>query len=373
MPTREKDQVAIFHLLFSKSWEDPAIDARALAIQPGDTLLTVTSGACNTLSHLLEDPGKVYAIDINPTQSHLLELKAAAIRHLGSDELRAFLGLTSSLQRQHTFDRLAPHLGETARTYWQSQPQAIRNGIINAGRFDSFVRLFARTVRLLQGRGRVERLFQCTTLEQQRAYFDRHWNTPQWRLLFHIMINKRVMNKRMNLNYFKFDDGSTSFAESFLLRARRAICDIPVQTNYFLPLFLRGRYLNSEAVPAYLLPQNLPIVKARLDRIENITAPAQEWLAAQPPASIQRFALSNICELMSEEETARLFESVAHAAAPGARIVFRNLIIPRPVPAALADKIVLDQPLSRELLATDRSFVYSPVNAYTANPVTTSS
>src|ERR1700688_4517816 len=71
MSVKSQDQVELFDLLFGMSWEDPESDRRALAIQPGETLLTVTSGACNTLTLLLEDPGKVYAVDINPSQSHL--------------------------------------------------------------------------------------------------------------------------------------------------------------------------------------------------------------------------------------------------------------------------------------------------------------
>ena len=364
----QANQVDLFHLLFGRSWEDPAIDARALAIQPHHTILTVTSGACNTFTMLLEDPAKILAVDINPTQSHLFELKAEAIRQLLPDQLHAFLGLASSLQRQQTYARLAPALSPAARDFWNSKPLLIRDGIINAGNFDSFIRYFARAVRLMQGRRRINQLFACTSLEQQRTFFAEQWNTPQWRLLFRLLINKRTLNKRMNVDYFKFDDGSTSFADSFLLRAKRVICELPIQSNYFLPLFFLGRYLNAFMIPDYLLPANLPTIKARLDRIENITAPAQHFLAAQPAASIHGFALSNICELMSPEETARLFESVAHAAAPNARIIFRNLIIPRAVPQALEQTIVLDQPLSRDLLATDRSFVYSVVNAYTAHP-----
>ncbi len=365
MPTDTRNQVDLFHLLFGRSWEDPAADARALKIIPTDTLLTVTSGCCNTFTLLLEDPARIYAVDINPTQSHLLELKSAAIRHLAPDELLAFLGFTPSTTRPQTFERLSPDLTPAAREYWLGQPKAIANGVIHAGRFETFVSLFARLVRLVQGRKRIDGLFACTSLAEQQAFFDRHWNTPQWRLLFKVLVSKRVLNKRMSVDYFKFDDGSASFAESFLRRARRAICEIPLASNYFLPLFLRGDYLNQTAIPAYLLPENLPVVKARLDRIHNITAPAQEWLAAQPAGSIHCFALSNICELMSEEETSRLFTEVAHAAAPNARIIFRNLMIPREVPAALQPPIALDEPFSRDLLATDRSFVYSRVHAYT--------
>jgi hypothetical protein len=48
----------------------------------------------------------------------------------------------------------------------------------------------------------------------------------------------------------------------------------------------------------------------------------------------------------------------------GARICFRNLIVPRGVPESLSHQIELQEELSRELLAQDRSFVYSRVQAY---------
>lgn len=81
-------------------------------------------------------------------------------------------------------------------------------------------------------------------------------------------------------------------------------------------------------MPAYLRRANLPLVKARLDRIEIITSDAQSWLRRQPDASIDAFSLSNICELMSPEETGRLFAEVTRSAREGARICFRNLIVP---------------------------------------------
>jgi len=75
MSAGSQDQVAISQLLFGMSWEDPASDQRALSIKPGETLVTIGSGGCNSLTLLLDDPGKVYAVDINASQSSLLELK----------------------------------------------------------------------------------------------------------------------------------------------------------------------------------------------------------------------------------------------------------------------------------------------------------
>jgi len=60
MKSREPGQVELPELLFGMSWEDPESDRQALRIQPGDTVLTITSGGCNTLNLLLDDPRQIY-------------------------------------------------------------------------------------------------------------------------------------------------------------------------------------------------------------------------------------------------------------------------------------------------------------------------
>lgn len=365
MGVSAQDQVQLADLLFGSSWEDPTSDQRALAIKPGETLMTVTSGGCNTLTLLLENPGKIYAVDINPSQSYLLELKRAAVRQLSYEDLRAFLGFTPSMNRIETFHAIMGELTEGARRYWSSHQEAVRRGVIHAGKYESFVRLFSGVVRTIQGRRRIEGLFSCRSVPEQQTYFDTKWNTPQWRLLFKALVSKRILAKRgLTADYFKFDDGSTSFSESIFRRSRRALCDIPVGSNYFLAQYLEARYRSENDVPAYLQRENLETVKQRLDRIEIVTAPAQQWMSAQAASTIDVFSLSNICELMSLDETARLFAEVARTASAGARVCFRNLIVPRTVPDALASEIELQETLSEELLSLDRSFVYSRVQAY---------
>ena len=113
-----------------------------------------------------------------------------------------------------------------------------------------------------------------------------------------------------------------------------------------------------------LRKENLPVVRERLDRIEIITADAKMWLARISPESIDAFSLSNICELMDSQATARTFEQVARTARDGARVYFRNLMVPREVPEALGATIRLQEKTSRQLLEQDRSFVYSRVQAY---------
>jgi S-adenosylmethionine-diacylglycerol 3-amino-3-carboxypropyl transferase len=365
MSAGQPGQVELPELLFGMSWEDPESDRQALQVRPGDALITIGSGGCNTFSLLLEDPGRVFAVDINPCQSHLLELKRAAIRRLDFDDLHAFLGLNPSARRAEVFESLAADLSGPALAYWRGRPAAVRSGVVYQGRYEKFLRYFRGLLHLTQGRKRIDGLFRCQSLEEQRDYYDRVWNTAQWRMLFHLLFNKRVLARRgLSADYFRFDDGSSSFAQSFLERAKRALREIPLATNYFIAQYLLGRYTDPNAAPDWLRKENLSLVRERLDRIEIVTADLKIWLAGRPEGSIDAFSLSNICELMNIEDTARTFEQVARTAQPHARICFRNLIIPREVPGPLKPKIQLREDTSRLLLAQDRSFAYSRVQAY---------
>ena len=68
---------------------------------------------------------------------------------------------------------------------------------------------------------------------------------------------------------------------------------------------------------------------------------------------------------MDEVDTEKLFTEVVRTAKPNARVCFRNLMIPREVPASLRNIVVKNEAVSSRLLAKDRSFVYSKVAAYT--------
>ena len=173
-----------------------------------------------------------------------------------------------------------------------------------------------------------------------------------------------LARRGLSPDYFKFDDGSASFADSFYRRAKRAFAEIPLAGNYFLSQYLLGRYQDPGSLPDYLKEEHFHTLRERVDRIQIITSDAKAWLSQRDSASIDVFSLSNICEVMNLEETASTFEQVARTAKPGARACFRNLMIPREVPQSLRHTIRRDADSSRELLAADRSVVYSRVDAY---------
>jgi S-adenosylmethionine-diacylglycerol 3-amino-3-carboxypropyl transferase len=202
-------------------------------------------------------------------------------------------------------------------------------------------------------------------MEEQRAFYDRYWDIKRTRFIFNAFFNKYILAKRgLKADYFQFDDGSNTFAESFFRKFRKVVHDIPIKGNYFLHLYLEGRYKSLEEVPGYLKQENFQTIKQRLERIRMHSDDAKKWLASMPDNTFQCLSLSNICELMSLDDTLKMFQEVLRTARPDARICFRNLILPREVPEALRERIRKDELLSREIMNTDRSFVYSKVAAY---------
>ncbi|MGC3946026.1 MAG: DUF3419 family protein [Chryseolinea sp.] len=361
---KTKNQVQLHELIFSLNWEDPQSDIRALQIRPGDNVMTISSGGCNTFEFLLHDPAHVYALDINPAQSYLMELKTKAFKHLGYEEFCQLMGLRQ-VEGDFIYAKLRPLLSVDARNYWDARAETLEMGLIMSGRYERFVKLACKAITILQGKRVVEGLFRNDDQKEQQLYFDSTFNTWRFRSIFPILFNKRMLaRKGLNSDYFHFDDGSKSFSESFFNRAKNAIRNLPLKGNYFLSLYLTGRYQNEDEMPEYLKRSNFEIIRERVDRIQIITQDANEWLASRPDECIDAFSLSNICELKSEPDTRSLFDHIARVGKAGGKCCFRNLMVPREIPSELESRIQKDVGLSKELLTGDRSFVYSKVAAY---------
>lgn len=363
---KNKEQVQLSKLVFTQNWEDPLCDHAALRIRPREVILAITSGGCNVLGFLQFDPSTIYSIDINEAQSFLLELKIAAIKTLDYDDFIGFCGLTTGKNRLDLFEVIKMQLSPKACVYWEGNKRILEKGFIMNGKYDRFVKLAGKFLTIIQGKSRIEGLLKNKTLTEQKRYYDEIWDTKRYRAIYRILFNKFILaRKGLSADYFHFDDGSSSFAESFYNRARNAFRNLPIKDNYFLSLYIRGKYSNLHEVPDYLKREHYGFIKSRVDRIQIVTSDAQGWIDRISDNSIDCFALSNICELMSVDETNRLFRAVYRTANHNARVIFRNLMIPREVPEDLNQSISKDLGLSKTLQETDRSFVYGKVAAYT--------
>ena len=74
-------------------WEDSSIDKKILNITNDDEVMMITSGGDNVFDTLIDNPKKIYSIDINKHQNYLLRLKIASIKILDrEDYIKVFGG-----------------------------------------------------------------------------------------------------------------------------------------------------------------------------------------------------------------------------------------------------------------------------------------
>jgi S-adenosylmethionine-diacylglycerol 3-amino-3-carboxypropyl transferase len=348
-------------LYFAQVREDPLLEIEALAPHAARRIVAVSSGGCTTLSLLAAGAGQVIAVDLNATQNHLVELKAAALVSLSLADAIAFLGGTPAPERSRlaTFKRLRRGLSPSARTYWDQHHAMIGSGVLGSGVTERLIRLIVAAVRAgIHPRSRIQRLLGCRTLEEQRSLYEREWNTRRWRLLFTVLLNRWVFSRTYEPEFFQYVR-NLSFAEHFHRLVEHGLTQLRVETNYFLHHMLTGAYPVGTVggVPPYLTEEGAGAVRVRRDRLSLVDGSYTACLRDLPDASVDGFALSNICEWLSDDGIDLLFTEIARTAAPGATLCFRNFVGWTEIPTRWRRRIVEDQARSRELSTRDRSLI----------------
>ena len=188
---------------YSTVWEDERAVAEGLRPQKGERVLTITSGGCFALQLLAFDVAEVVALDFNPSQNALLELKMAALQALDHASLWEFLGLAPSDRRLALAEAVAGFLPEGALRYWAARRDVLARGAALHGRQDRYLHIVGRLLRLVQGERRVRGLFGCETLAEQERFFGEEWSTFLWRRLCDLVFNRFVLDLAFDPKHFE--------------------------------------------------------------------------------------------------------------------------------------------------------------------------
>jgi S-adenosylmethionine-diacylglycerol 3-amino-3-carboxypropyl transferase len=331
----------------------------ALQIGEQDTVFSITSGGCNTLAFLLDNPKRVIALDLSPYQNFLLELKIAAFRTLGYDELLEFLGVTESPKRGPLYSRVRESLSVQARCYWDGQIDKIERGLIHCGRYERYMRLLLTWLRRLVGRPTLEKFFECEDREARVRLFSTKWKNAWWWIFTRVLLSRATMTLLFDKAFFRYLDSSFSFGKHFAARAELALTRLPIRENSFLSYILRGCYPDDRSRPLYLRKENYETIRDRVGRIEIVTESCDLYFASIPASHISKFNFSNIFEWMSQTAFERLLGETVRVATDGAIITYRNLLVKRERPEALAAHIRPLRSLANALYQRDLSFIYT--------------
>ncbi len=359
-------------VLYANCWEDPEIDRAAFRIGKDDVVFSITSGGCNALAFLLDDPARVVALDLNPCQSHLLDLKMAAFQELEHEDLLDFLGVrarTRTHTRTHTnanahagrlatYRRLRPRIEPASRAFWDGEGAKLGAGILHGGRFERYVSLVRTWIVRLMGRALVERLLATGDADARRRLYDRHWDGPRWRALTDLLLSRRTLTWLFDGAFFAQIEDDEPFGRVFRARIEHALTELPVERNPFLSWCLLGGYPDDARLPVYLKPEHHETIRARLGRVERVTASCIDHFRTLEADTISRFNFTNIFEWVSPEDYEALLRETVRVATDGAVLTYRNLLVPRSRPAALAGVLRPHPRLASRLHARDLSFLY---------------
>ncbi|MDD5248689.1 MAG: BtaA family protein [Rhodocyclaceae bacterium] len=322
-------------LVYNTCWEDPAVDRKALELGADDTLLVITSAGCNVLDYALLGPKRIHAVDANPRQTALLELKLAAIRRLDYEDFFAFFGRgyhEASAQLYH--DVLRAELSPFAREWWDERHRWFSSphgsfyfhglaGIVARG-FRTYLKLRPALA------AAVRELLAAPDVATQRRIYDRSIAGEFWKRSVNWVLSRQITmsllgvpHPQRRLVQEQHPGGVAAFVRDAIEYVFR---ELSVRDNYFWRVYVTGHYTR-DCCPEYLKRDNFHALKMGLaDRIVPHTCTISEFLEDSDEA-ISRFVLLDHMDWMSSYYPAALIEEwnlLLRRAAPGARFLFRS-------------------------------------------------
>jgi S-adenosylmethionine-diacylglycerol 3-amino-3-carboxypropyl transferase len=342
---------------YAQCWEDAETLLAGLDVRRGDVCVSIGSGGENSLSLLSCGPGSVIAVDVSPAQNACLELKIAGFRVLSHADLLEMVGVRPSRRRLDLFERVRSCLSPDARAYWDANRPTIAAGMVDAGKFEAYFRLFRRWVLpLIHRRRTVNALLQPRPPEARRRFYEHRWNNWQWRALFHVFFSRAIMGRLgRDPQFFKYVEGRV--ASPIFARAERALTLLDPSRNAYLHWIVRGEF--GDALPHAWRAENYAAIRDHLDRLEIRRASMRSFLAEASDSSIDRFNLSDIFEYLPQDASDALFQDIARCGRPGGRVAYWNMQAPRRSPAGLAHRFQRLDQLSHRLHSETATFFYT--------------
>ncbi|KAL6152355.1 hypothetical protein ACJQWK_04534 [Exserohilum turcicum] len=169
--------------IYAFTWEDDVADMRLLKPTSNDVVLAIGSAGDNILAFYLEKCRRVHAVDLNPSQNHLLELKVAAFTALGYQDVWKLFGEGKHADFHKLLtEKLSPHLSSEAFQFWFHNGPSVfsapsSKGLYYSGGSGNALAIAGWLFRLLGMSADVQALCAAQTLNEQREIWQRSIKT----------------------------------------------------------------------------------------------------------------------------------------------------------------------------------------------------
>ncbi len=325
------------NLVYNMCWEDPRLDRVALELQPKDNLLVITSAGCNALDYLFTGLNHVYAVDMNPRQNALLELKIAGIKNLDyATFFRMFgEGRLPGIRKIYE-EHLRDDLTIWSQKYWDRKIKRYFGGRRNTFYFHGTSGAFARMIntyidRIGRFRKEVERIFEVDSIEEQREIWNEKIRKRLWSRPIRFLINRDASLSMLGVPRAQrlqienqYEGGIVKFVQDCL---DAVFGELPLADNYFWRCYSTGSY-TKHCCPEYLKEENFQKLKEGLvEKVTIFTDTVEGFLRKHDDVEISRYVLLDHMDWLSDryyEALVSEWQAIVDRAAPETRIIWRS-------------------------------------------------
>ena len=311
----------------------PRLDRDALKIHQDDRIMMITSAGCNVLDHALLGPKEICAVDMNPRQNALLELKIAGIRKLDYETFFSLFGTGVNTQINEIYhDVLRQELSPTAQEFWDDHLNYFmpQKQLYFSGTAGTLAKGMNTYIDLMGLREPIERMFQCKTVQEQREFYyseiqEIFWNRFirwifKWDATLSLVAVPRAQRKLID----HYSGGMSKFIENCV---EGVFTRVPLFDNYFWWLYITGSYTKTRC-PEYLKEENFNQLKkgTELDRITIVTSTITDFLK-NTEKWISKYILLDHMDWLSQRNIKLLqeeWEWIFNKASDSARVIWRS-------------------------------------------------
>ena len=311
----------------------------------------IASGGDTALSLVTLGHSNVTAVDTNPAQIYLTELKMKALQ-MADFELarRCFYTEAPGLP-----GRLKNELSENCMQFWQANQNCLARGMNNAGVVDQKLQKMMNLFFLLvNSREKTKVMLSQTNIKAQQNFYHREFKNWRWNLALKLAFGKAFLSV---IYGSEVESLPLNFAQTMASKVERMLTAFPTASNGYLWQTFLGEYPdNEEALPPYLQKGNRQMLQFGLSRFHFQIIDAVSYLKEQPANSIDFFALTNILETSKPDYIQALANEIARVARAGG-LVCARFVCPRPDPLFKdeRDRLIFDKKMSDELEQVDQS------------------
>jgi S-adenosylmethionine-diacylglycerol 3-amino-3-carboxypropyl transferase len=361
-------------LVYNATWEDPRIDRALLGISAESEVVAITSAGCNILDMLLDRPRAIHAVDINPRQNFLLELKMALIREGDFGNLFQFFGIGSHPGRRDVFRSVRRFLSRDAERYWSRRLSMFsaagpRPSFYWHGTAGSAAWSIWRAISLLRVnlRGLALALFDASSLAEQRdiyAMAEPHiWKPWLKSFLSHpgLMSLVGVPPAQVRLIDRSHPFGLPGYIHD---KFKHVMTEVPARDNYFWRVYTTGSY-TVDCCPKYLQRENQEALSGSLDAIRLHSTSIAGFLRVHP-GTYTHFVLLDHQDWLAWHDPCGLreeWELILANSRPGTRILLRSAGLDCSfIPRDILGRLRFCTELSESLHLTDRVGTYGSLH-----------